>query len=267
MFGLLSKRLSLALALVLSLALPAQAAISITKINTNTLQTGASTTLAYSGAVAAGSTLIGGGFDYSGGAPASPAISDTVNGAWTVKRYATLTADGNVEIWAATFENTAAGTPTVTWDPGGSADMGGWFIAEITGATTPTSVDVVPAASQQANTNTPSIASGTLSQANEIIIAITSGQTNDSAPAITGDGTYTQLVNQPDNLTSQMGQAQYKITSSTTTDTADWSVADTAINNRNKVSILLSVKEGGGVPPPTCTPTLSLLGVGRPGCG
>lgn len=224
--------------------------IGITKINSAIGLAGASTTLAFSGAVAAGSTLVAGGFDYSGGSPASPAISDTVNGAWSVKKYAVLTADALVEVWLATFENTATGTPTVTWDPGGSADMGGWFIAEITSASTPTSVDVIPAASQQA-TSTPSIASGTLAQANEILIALMSGQTKGGTVTIAGDGTYTELVNQGDNTGSQMGQAQYKIVATTTSDQADWTLTDSGGGADNKISILISIKEAaaGGAPP------------------
>lgn len=258
------KRALIALMFVLLVVAPSQAAIGITKINTNTSQTGASTTLSFSGSVAAGSTLVAGGFDYSGGSPGSPAISDTVNGAWAVKKYAQLNADSNVEIWLATFENTTGGTPTVTWDPSGSADMGGWFIAEITGASTPTSVDVIPAKTDAAGV-TPSIASGTLAQANEIILAVMAGATNNGTVTIVGDvaGGYTGLVNQGDNATTQMGQAQYKIVASTASDTADWTITDVGGGAFGKVAILISIKEGsGGV---TCAPTLSLLGVGR--CG
>ncbi len=223
-------------------------AIGITKINTNTLQTGASTTLAFSGAVAAGSTLVAGGFDYSGGSPASPSISDSVNGAWTVQRYYHALTDVNIEVWLATKENTAAGTPTVTWDPSGSADMGGWFIAEITGVDA-ASVDVVPAANKTVTTTQPFIASGTLAQANEILIAVMTGITEQGVVAIAGDGTYTEIVNQGNNATSQMGQAQYKIVASTSSDTADWTITDAPIvgqDDRESASILIGIKAAAG---------------------
>lgn len=221
----------------------------ITKINTATIITGDSTTLAYSGAVAAGSTLVAGGFDFNSTGPVTaPAVSDTVNGAWTVKKYAFQSGTNGIECWLATFENTAAGTPTVTWNPAAaSADMGGWFIAEITSATTPTSVDVVPAVNQTTGL-TPSITSGTLAQANEILIAVMTGDTNTGTVTIAGDaaGGWTDLVNQPDNSSSQMGAAQYKIVASTSSDTADWTITDSGGTGKDKISILISIKAAAG---------------------
>lgn len=255
------KRLLLVLSFVL-VASPTWAALAVVNCATATKLSGASTTQTYPGALTSGSTLVAGGFDYSGGAPASPVISDSVNGAWTVQKYAAMTADGNVEVWLATKENSAAGTPTVTWDPNGTADMGGWFICEVTGAAT-ASVDVKPAASQQ-NTLTPSIASGTLAQADEVLFAVMTGASFNTSISLAGDGTYTALVNQPDNTTSQMGHAQYKIVATTTSDQADWTVTDAGGGAFGKVSILISLKQAasGGC---TAKPTLMLMGVGN--CG
>jgi hypothetical protein len=219
-------------------------ALAITNTRNQTGASGGSTTLAYSGAVSAGSVLVAGGWNYNGSAsPASPAISDSVNGSWTVRKYAGLTADANDELWLATFDNSGAGTPTVTWNPNGaSADMGGWFIAQVTGAANP-SLDVTPATSQQ-TTITPSIASGTLAQADEILFAVMTGFTENGTVTITKDATYTELANQPDNATSQMGEAQYKIVAVTTTDTADWTVTDGSSGSGfGKVSILISLKQ------------------------
>lgn len=259
------RRLALALLFVLSARLPSQAAIAVVNCASKTLASGASTTLAYGSNVTAGSVLVAGGFDFNSSAtPASPTITSSNNGTWTVRKYAQLTADANVEGFLATKDNATAGADTVTWDPNGSADMGGLFICEVTGATNP-SLDVVPATSQQANTDTPSIASGTLAQANEVIFAVMTGATRGGTVTITGDGTYTELVNNGDNGTSQMGQAQYKIVATTTSDQADWTISgDTGGGQFTKVSILISLKEAGGSPP-ACTPTMTLLGVGR--CG
>ncbi|MES2360039.1 MAG: hypothetical protein V4529_16990 [Gemmatimonadota bacterium] len=226
-------------------------AIGITNITTATIISGGSTTLAFSGSVTAGSTLVAGGFNFNNSTTGSPAISDSINGTWTVKKYANgfvSTFNQNTELWLATFENTAGGTPTVTWNPNGtSADMGGWFICEVTGAATPTSVDVTPA--MNATTGlTPSITSGTLAQAAEVLFAVMTGDTTNGTVTIVGDaaGGYTDLVNQGDNSSSQMGACQYKIVASTSSDTADWTITDVGGIGQGKGSILISIKEAAG---------------------
>lgn len=220
-------------------------AIAVTNIASATAISGASTTRAYGSAVTAGSTLVAGGFNYDS-TPASPTISSSNNGSWTVKKYGQLTADTNLEVWLATKENATAGADTVTWDPPGTADMGGWFICEITGVATASTTDVTPAVSQT-NGVTPSVASGTLAQAAEALFAVMGAATANPVVTIAGDGTYTQLVNNGDNAT-QAGQAQYKIVASTASDTADWTITDGGGGGVGKVSILISIKEatGGG---------------------
>lgn len=227
----------------------------------------ASTTLAYLSAVTAGSTLVAGGADFNT-AHASPAYSDSVNGAWTTRAYDHLASASDVEVSLAAFENTGAGTPTVTFNPaGGSADIGAWFIAEVTGATTPTSVDKA-LTSAPAASNAPGIASGTLAQADEVIVAMMTGD-HGGTPTLTlsGDGTYTALVSNNDQSV-QMGQAQYKIVAVTTTDTADWSLTPTAAPNPgNPVMALISIKVaggGGGSVPLFVNSALSGLGSGGP---
>jgi hypothetical protein len=220
-------------------------AIAVTNLRSVTAVGGAaSTTLAYLSAVTAGSTLFGGGANFNG-SHASPAISDGVNGSWAVQSYATVPVSASIETWLATFENTGAGTPTVTNNPAGaSADVGIFFIGEATGSSTPTSVDKSGLSHADGGSKTPFVASGVLAQANELLLAVTSG-TWGGTPAvtsITADPTYTTIVSNPDQST-QLGHAQYKIVATTTSDQADWTIVPaTAPDPGDGVAIMMSIK-------------------------
>lgn len=231
---------------------------SATNIGSSVSQ--ASTTLAFPGAVTAGSTLVAMGFSYNdtGVAITAPAVSDGTNGAWTVRFIQnSISIDLNISAFIAYFQNSAGGvTPTVTWDPSGSAFMGGFWIGEVTGAAA-ASVDVTPAISVQTATTAFSIASGTLAQANEIIFAVMSSDFP-NARTITPDATYTQAVEFEDNAASQAGNAQYKIVASTTSDTADWTISGAAANG---ISGLVSFKDSGGGAVASKPYTLTLLGM------
>lgn len=239
-------------------------ALGVTKVNSATnIGSGvaqASTTLTYSGAVAAGSTLAAGGFYYNDtGSSTTPAVSDSVNGAWTVQSYHSLAVDTNIQVWLAAFPNTASGTPVVTFDPSGSAFIGGFFICEVTGAAV-ASVDISGISNAQTSTTTPLIASGTLGQADEVIFAAFSSNYG-ATDTITKDATYTELVNFGDNAVSQAGEAQYKIVATTTSDQADWTLSPT---NGNTIAVLLSIKQSGGAAARGLflTPPLSGVGIG-----
>src|SRR5581483_767775 len=225
---------------------------SVSNLRTATAISGASsTTLTYSGAVTAGSTLVMGSANYNT-SHGTPAVSDSVNGSWspgtTTGSYGAGAGDANIEDYLYSFPNTSSGTPVVTNNPAGSStDVGTWFIAEVLGALS-SSRDIVNKNGELTANNTPSIASGTLAQADEVIFAMMTGSFGGtpSVTALSGDGTYTEIVNNKDQSV-QMGQAQYKIVSSTASDTADWSVTPaTSPNPGDSQSVLISIKVSAG---------------------
>lgn len=193
----------------------------------------AGTTLAFLSAVTPGSTLVVGGGNYG----AAPTISDSVNGAYSAGASRSYAPDTASKVTLAYFYNTAAGTPTVTFNTTG---IGYFFICEVTNAiASPLDVSVnADGASGTAH----SLASGTLAQADEVIFAIAGGYVGGTI-AITADPTYTELVMQDDNNTNVGGQAQYKIVSSTASDTADWTWASAAPT----LKALMSLKVTAGV--------------------
>jgi hypothetical protein len=105
-------------------------------------------------------------------------VSDSVNGAWiaqVVPNSAT-----NTTGMIAYFQNTGAGTPTVTVSGGGNADVVRAAIMEY-GGVSASSVDQISVANQtaQSNTQTPTV---TTTQASELLIAFCSTNT-----ALTGN--------------------------------------------------------------------------------
>ncbi len=203
----------------------------------------ASTTLTYNGSVTTGSTLVALGFFYNDtGSLVAPAVSDTVNGAWTTPGYAHASGgfDNNIAIFIAIFPNTVSGTPTVTLDPSGNAFIGGFWIGEVTGAAA-SSLDVTSAANEQ-TTSTPFVATGILAQADEVIFAVMSTDFANSN-TITPDATYTEAVEQESNAGSQAGSGLYKIVATTASDQADWT--SVSADYLSKLITLKSAAAGG----------------------
>jgi hypothetical protein len=198
--------------------------------------------LAYSGAVTAGSTLVFAAWWYNDtGSVTSPTVSDTVNGAWTVQSYLSFSAaDANIQVAVGTFENTGAGTPTVTFNPDGNAYVGGFAIGEVTDAAT-SSIDKSNVTGQNASSQAPSIASGALAQADEAIFAAFSSNFS-GTQTINKDATYTEWAEEESNAT-QAGASQYKVVASTSSDTADWTFGG---GTGGWVAALMSIKKTAG---------------------
>lgn len=163
----------------------------------------------------------------------------------TWSQHVSINGDANshIAIWYA--QNVASGdtTLTFTWSAGsGDGQLEGdileWSSAATTGAADAT-------VTNSSTGNSPSVTSGTLAQEDEVILAIVSHTGNDVA--ITPDGTYTQISENEDNNLGQTYNSQYKIVASTTSDTADWSLA----SSRAWFAALASFKgaaAGGGQP-------------------
>lgn len=216
---------------------------TVVNIASQTLHNSPASVLAFPGAVIPGSTLVVVGFGFNGGAGIKgvpPTVVDTINGAYVVPSYFGLPSDNEVEVWIAVFPNTVAGTPTVTVTPSsGAADIT-IVICEVKDST-PASVDI-SGVHNSGNSNTPNIASGVLSQNNEVIFAAVTGIW--ATGTITKDPTYTELVNQPDNDTNQAGEAQYKVVNVAISDQADWVLQ----NGEQWVNVLLTIKGSGIIP-------------------
>jgi hypothetical protein len=141
--------------------------------------------------------------------------------------------------------NVAGAATTITWtelDPG-SMDLEA-DILEFAGAVTSSALDQAPTATSGTSA-APAIASGTLSQADEVIVAIASHTGSDTTWA--PDGTYTQISENEDNDTGQTYSSQFKIVATVASDTADWTLGA----SRTWFATLATFKAAGGAPPAT----------------
>jgi hypothetical protein len=128
------------------------------------------------------------------------------------------TADGKVFIRYCAAAT--GGSTTVTFNPNGAACDIDLTLSEYAGgAASP--ADVSPSAATGSSAAA-AIASGTLAQADELIVAIASHTNFDTT--WTADGTYTQIGENESNIGGQTYHAQDKIVTTTTSDTADWTL-------------------------------------------
>jgi hypothetical protein len=167
--------------------------------------------------------------------------------------------DANSHIQIAYAMNVAGAATTITLQQGAGAGSGDieCDVIEFSGAATTGALDVTPTPTTGSST-TPAIASGTLAQSDEVLIAMATHTGGDATWAVDTGGGYTQISENEDNDTGQTYSAQRKIVAATTSDTADWTLGA----SRSWTAILASFKGVGGGPPPT-TPKLLLLGVGQ----
>jgi hypothetical protein len=70
--------------------------------------------------------------------------------------------------------------------------------------------------------------SGTLAQADELVLVVACLGTGDSTTSISAEAGYTQLAEEPNDVASQAGEADYKIVSATTAEECTWTVASSA---------------------------------------
>jgi len=115
-------------------------------------------------------------------------------------------------------ENHPGGTIKVTVNPDGSSADIDFTVSEVSGAATSGALDKT-AANSSAGT---SVATGVLSQANEIIFGIYTHQGATSTLSPDTAGGYTEIGENENNAGGQCYNAQYKIVASTASDTADW---------------------------------------------
>lgn len=205
-------------------------ALEVRQILASSRSSGTSLTRTYASSVLSGSLLIAHGSVFNSGGSGEPTVSDTVNGTWS--GYSTtgyfISGDADSEIYLWSFPNTAGGTPAVTMNPPGTSSDNDLTLMEITGAATssPRDISVTNTGSVPASSGvTTSVVTGTLAQANEILISSLShtadnrGLTND-----TGDS-FTQADENEINSSGQTFHLQYKIVSATTTVTVNGDIA------------------------------------------
>jgi hypothetical protein len=157
--------------------------------------------------------------------------------------------------------NTTAGARTLTWTEtgAGNTDLEA-DVVEFSGAETTGALDVAPAAVTGSD-STVEIPSGTLAQADELIVAIASHTGADAT--WTFDGTYTGVSQNDDNDAGQTYATEYKIVASTASDTADFGLSGL---NRDWFACLASFKAaggGGGGGAAIVTRLLASMGMGR----
>jgi hypothetical protein len=156
--------------------------------------------------------------------------------------------------------NTTAGARTLTWTEtgAGSCDLEA-DVMEFSGAETTGALDVVPAAATGTSA-APAIASGTLAQADELIVAMGSHTGADATWSF--DGTYTGVSQNDDNDLGQTYATEYKIVASTSSDTADFGLSA----SRDWFCTLASFKAaggGGGATNAVVIRLLASMGMGR----
>lgn len=127
-----------------------------------------STTLAYNGAVTAGSTLVVVA-RYGGAADNLTSISDSVNGAWS--QFPVRQVDSNIGVlYMAFFVNTTTGTPTVTINFSAAASLR-WSVLEYGPCATTNVLDVSNAVNIDVGTGSPATAQITTTNANDILVS------------------------------------------------------------------------------------------------
>jgi hypothetical protein len=157
----------------------------------NTLDsTGPSTSLAFSNAVLAGSTLVLGA--KIGDTASGITVSDSVNGSWTVHSQAE--AGGPFNLVVATLQNSAAGTPNVTMNWTGTGGTITRMIVMEYINVAPVSVDQFSSKDDtpSGTISNPDTGSVTTTQASEILISFLAADTgdNDITNNYNGDATY-----------------------------------------------------------------------------
>lgn len=238
-------------------------ALSVRQILVSSRTSATSITRTYASAVLSGSLLVAHGAVFNSGGSGEPTISDTVNGSWT--GYSTtgyfVSGDADSEIYLWSKPNSGAGTPGVTMNPPGTASDNDLTLFEITGAATSTPRDVSVTATGAISTGVGSsaVATGTLAQANEILVSSVSHTVDDrTLTTDTADG-FTQADENESNSSGQTYHVQYKIVAATTSVTANVSW-NSGVAFGTWFAGVASFKESGAAP---VTPKqLALLGVG-----
>lgn len=164
---------------------------------------------------------------------------------WTVAIINQLGA-GSEQEWIAFCPNATGGATTVTYDPDGSGDFT-YTISEWTGGQADAAAEDVNASSDPASSNAPSLASGVLGQADEVVIAVLCHNGTTTTLAAHGSsGVTNQLGESENNSTSQAHSVLYQIVSATTSVTAQWALGAARSTAIAIVSFKAAAGGGGG---------------------
>lgn len=245
------RRLLIILALLLW-STCAQAAIA--HIQTASINAGSvsSQPLAFGSNVTAGSLLVCALRYATGGQTVS--VSDNVNGSWGARKAVRVQANdanGTIEIWI--FENAAAGATTVTVSYGVAATLR-FAISEFSGAATASAFDT----SAGAEGASQSLASGAVTPAANGALLYCAGFIS-IQDAFTAGTDFTIPTNGviPASPNSRLA-VEYFIQPTAASHDGTFSV----VGAPNWAALLVALKPAGAA---ACTPTMTLLGVGR--CG
>ncbi|MGH7341821.1 MAG: hypothetical protein ACREKH_15115, partial [Candidatus Rokuibacteriota bacterium] len=250
-----------ALLLVLALLLVAgPASAAITEVGSGSQRAGtagasseASRTLAFPANVTSGSRLIVAGAVFLGtGAPAAVVVSDTLSTSYTVLS-AVEPIHGNARVFIACGLASSGGANTVTVDPTGSAFIS-FAIDEFAGADTG-ACPTVDGGSSTGDSNSPAD-SITTSVADELIIGVATVGSSSNTVTYTPGGSYTQIAEAEAGATVQTYSAVFRIATTATSYTVDWTLSPVADDNE-WIVYTASFKPAGAAA------RLQLLGVGR----
>lgn len=223
-------------------------ALAVRQILASSRNSATSITRTYASAVLSGSLLVASGSIFNANGTTDPALSDSVNGAWAAATTSGFFfadpshAETQIGMWS--FPNSAAGTPQVTMDPPGGGSDNDLTLFEITGAATTTPRDVSVTASGVSNSA--AVTTGTLAQADEIVIAVTS-QVNPTT-TLTNDtaDSFTQADENENNSTGQCFHTQYRIVTATTSLTVNTAIG-ASVGWFTAVASFKQAAAGGGV--------------------
>jgi hypothetical protein len=101
--------------------------------------------------------------------------------------------------------------------------------------------------------------SGTLAQADELVLVVGCFATGDPTTAIAAEAGYTQVAEEPDDGASQAGEADYKIVAATTAEECTWTVANPSNVTNACLATFKQAAAGGATVRPR---SLTMTGVG-----
>lgn len=180
--------------------------------------------------VAAGSLLLLAVSTFSEAGSAGGAVSDSSGDGWTLVRTSG-SSGGRLHVWRR--ENASAGTHTLTFTPDDNAAMT-LVMSEWSGILTASALDSNPVHATGTGTTATSTTSGTLAQADELVISF---GTHESGNIVLTNGNIigaasTRLQGIENGASFMPMMVEYRIVSATTDGTAVWTSASSVTNWR-----------------------------------
>jgi len=232
-----------------------------------TLSGGDSTTMSFGSLPSAGNFIVVGISNWDAGSTDQAlAVSDNQGNTYYEAITSDESGDAVASIWYAYNIGSPTGTFTVTINPAGTDDYLAACAAEFSGLTTTDPKDVTV---KSIGTNTSPVCgpTATTNQADELVIAVVQVSASDptvglDVPATTG---YTNIEVEQDSSGIQGLSMDYKIVSSTGTQSAAWGTLD-ATPSGGWAGVIATFKAAGGGGGGSDGPAAgfrSLLGVGK----